>query len=185
VSTGPTAALTIDLSALNDGMAPGLSPARGAAMAEAASVCLTERQHASPCALTVDGSHSASLSLRFSQTGEAATASWGDAEEATQQGAYGVAILVMRHLEDLTVIERSWKGTHFDWWLGKIDSGPLFQNKIHLEVSGIRQGDERIINARVASKVKRFGVAAAPPASDVRRVVVVEYSRPLARMRQP
>jgi hypothetical protein len=153
-------------------------------MAQAARVCLTDCQHGSPCGLTVDGGHSATLPLAFVEAGAADIRSWNDQEEATQQGAYAVAILLMRRLDNLTVIERSRRGTHFDWWLGLANSEPLFQDKVCLEVSGIRVGSEAGISARVAEKWDRFG---AGPAGDVarRRVVVVEYSRPLVRTKVP
>jgi hypothetical protein len=48
------------------------------------------------------------------------------------------AILLMRALTGYTVIERSRKGTGFDWWLGTEDN--LFQGKVRLEVSGILRG---------------------------------------------
>lgn len=174
----------LDLGALVQGLAPGLTPERGAAMAQAARVCLTESRHPSPCGLTVDGGHSGRLPLVFDQASEAESRSWNDQEEATQQGAYAVAILVMKHLDNLTVLERSRRGTHFDWWLGPADGAPLFQEKVHLEVSGIRDGSDARISERIVEKWGRFGPE---PAVDSfrRRVVVVEYSRPLVRTKVP
>lgn len=180
----PIAPQTLDLGSLAQGLPPGLTPERGAAMAQAARVCLTESRHPSPCGLTVDGGHSGRMPLAFQVATDAESRSWNDQEEATQQGAYAVAILVMKQLESLTVLERSRRGTHFDWWLGTSDGGPLFQDKVHLEVSGIRDGSEARISERVAEKWGRFGTE---PAVDGfrRRVVVVEYSRPLVRTKAP
>jgi hypothetical protein len=134
--------------------------------------------------LTVDGGHSASLPLAFEEAGEVELRSWSDREEATQQGAYAVAILVMKRLDNLAVLERSRRGTHFDWWLGPAGSDRLFQDKICLEVSGIRDGSEAQLRERVTEKWERFGTTVVSDASQ-RRVVVVEYSRPLVRTKQP
>lgn len=57
-----------------------------------------------------------------------------------------------------------------------------FQNKARLEVSGIRNGDQKIIKARVREKLTQTEV------SDKTRlpayVVVVEFGRPVAEVRQ-
>jgi hypothetical protein len=86
----------------------------------------------------------------------------------------------MGRLENLTVVERSRRGTHFDWWMGAATGGPLFQDKVYLEVSGIRDGADPSINARVDEKWQRFGDGS-PTQVARRRVAVVEYSRPLVR----
>ncbi|MCG8585560.1 MAG: hypothetical protein MI757_12690, partial [Pirellulales bacterium] len=44
---------------------------------------------------------------------------WNDEEYTTEQAAYGVSLLLIQHLTDFTVIERSPRGTGFDYWLGK------------------------------------------------------------------
>jgi len=181
LASAPTDDQPLDLGSLADGMPPGLSRERGAAMAQAARVCLTESQHPSPCSLTVDGGHAANLPLAFEEAGDVELRSWNDREEATQQGAYAVAILLMKRLDNLAVLERSRRGTHFDWWLGPAGSDRLFQDKICLEVSGIRDGSEAQIRERVSQKWERFGTAASDGSN--RRVVVVEYSRPLVRTR--
>jgi hypothetical protein len=103
---------------------------------------------------------------------------WADPGETTEQGAYGIALLLVRALTGLTVVERSRKGTGFDWWLGPDDR--LFQAKARLEVSGIREGDLRTIRSRVRVKVKqteRSDVSGFPAF-----VVVVEFGTPRARV---
>src|SRR5438105_9337121 len=76
---------------------------------------------------------------------------WNDLEEATEQGAYGLAILLVRALIGYTVIERACKGTGFDWWLGNDDNS--LQRMARLEVSGILQGEAWRVRSRVAAKV--------------------------------
>jgi hypothetical protein len=100
---------------------------------------------------------------------------YNDPERATENGAYGIAILVIRDLTGFTVVEQSRKGTGFDYWLG-YEEGPMF--KARLEVSGIRAGDESTISARVQQKVrqtKRSDSLSLPG-----YIVVIEFSQPRA-----
>lgn len=104
---------------------------------------------------------------------------WNDEEFTTEQAAYGIAFLIIRELTDLTVIERSRKGTGFDYWLGTLDSdeGQLFENKVRLEVSGIRKGDSSRIKARLKQKKEQTKVSDGQfPAY----IIVVEFSTPLS-----
>lgn len=92
-------------------------------------------------------------------------------------GAYGIAFLLIRDLTGLGVIERSRKGTGFDYWLGHAGDDLPFQNKARLEVSGIRQGDAARQAARMSRKTKQTersdGVLPA-------YVIVVEFGTPTA-----
>jgi hypothetical protein len=98
---------------------PHIPPERGAMMAQAAVVCLNHQGHSPGVGLVVDGDFSAAFTLSWSgDVTEAMRRFWNDLEEATQQGAYAVAILLLHTLTGYTVIERSRKGTGFDWWLG-------------------------------------------------------------------
>jgi hypothetical protein len=48
-------------------------------------------------------------------------------------------------------------GCGFDFWLGSIDNpDTLFQRKARLEVSGIRNGSQSIIQSRVNMKLKQI-----------------------------
>jgi hypothetical protein len=51
-------------------------------------------------------------------------------------------------------IERSRKGTGFEYWLGtsETDEELPFKNKVRLEVSGIRSGDSSRVKARLWRK---------------------------------
>ncbi len=81
----------------------------------------------------------------------------------------------------LTVIERSRKGTGFDYWLGTQGSTATlpFDRMARLEVSGIRsKGNRSQINARVKQKTEqtRASDAQGLPAY----IIVVEFSRPIS-----
>lgn len=81
----------------------------------------------------------------------------------------------------LEVVQRSRKGTGFDYWLGARNEEPnLFQGLTRLEVSGIRAGDEAKITKRTQIKIdqtKKSDGLALPAV-----VAIIEFSNPLARI---
>lgn len=167
--------ISLDLETLQRGT-PGITPRFGAALAEAASVCLDERGHSSPAWMVVRGTVDAKAELSWNSPDDQARRCWADAEVATEHGAYGVATLLVPEISGLTVVERSKKGTGFDYWLGeRDDEGPLFQGKARLEVSGMRTGASGAVQSRVKQKLRQTEPSdGALPAI----VVVVEFGTP-------
>ena len=150
-------------------------------LAQAAVICLDHQTHTSAVRLVVDGAFTAPFTLSWSEeVTEAKRRFWNDLEEATQQGAYAVAILLIRALTGYTVIERSRKGTGFDWWLGSEDN--LFQGKARLEVSGILRGTKRRFNSRVKARLGQ--TKQSDNLSLTAYVVVVEFGTPRAKVAQ-
>jgi hypothetical protein len=173
----------LNLDALAIGL-PAVTPAFGASLAEAAAVCLDSQGHRSGIEMLIEGDFSACFRVCWSiaVTGQMQRC-WNDMEYATEQGAYGLAFLIVQQLTGYTVIERSIKGTGFDYWLGEaLPTGALaFERKVRLEVSGILQGQERRIRARVKEKVQQTQqYGSRLPAY----VVVIEFGQPQARMVQ-
>lgn len=168
----------LTLENLVDGF-PHVPPACGASMAQAGMVCLESQGHTPGVRLTVKGTFKTTFVLHWSTpVTEAMRRFWNDPEEATEHGAAGLAILLVRALTGYTIVERARKGTGFDWWLGNEDN--LFQGKARLEVSGILRGDARRISSRVAAKKTQTA-----PSDRTRLpayVVVVEFSTPKATM---
>lgn len=166
------------LSSLAQGM-PGLTPSSGGVMAEAASVCLEEQGHEPLTTLTVEGDFSARVSLLSLQVDERMRSSHSNADKATENGAYGISILAVRHLTRLVVLRQSAKWTGIDYWLGP-EGGDFFQDATRLEVSGIRRGTEHSIRARLRQKirqVRKWQFRRSPML-----VSVVEFSRPVMRI---
>ncbi|GAB4185780.1 MAG: hypothetical protein Fur006_24580 [Coleofasciculaceae cyanobacterium] len=158
---------------------PAITPAFGATLAEACAVCLTDQGHAPGVELKVNGDFTAVFKLYWQEVTDQMLRCWNDSEYTTEQAAYGIAFLVIQELTDYTIIQRSRKGTGFDYWLGKkSETNELpFQNAVRLEVSGIRKGDDSRVKARVKLKVEQVGPSdEALPAY----IVVVEFSKPLA-----
>lgn len=101
-------------------------------------------------------------------------------EVATEHGAVGIAVLLAQKEIGYTVIERSRKGTGFDYWMGEM-SEHLFQNKARLEISGIRKGDDQNVRARVNQKLQQINRSDGTLPS---YVIVVEFGQPLAEVQE-
>ena len=156
----------------------GLSSRLGAAMAEAASACLDDCGHGMPARLAVDGEEEGEFDLAWWAVDDQIRRTWADEPFASEQGAYGIAILVVREIRGLSVLERSRKGTGFDYWMGEA-TDLLFTDKVRLEISGIRRGADHIVAARVKQKARQISASSGRLRGIV---VVVEFSTPLARM---
>jgi len=171
--------LNLSLDELRRGT-PGITPAFGRCLADAAAVCLEDRGHMDPTSMRLDGALDATAALRWEKPDAQALRCWGDDQVATEHGAYGIAALLVEQVSKLRVIERARKGKGFDFWLGhQDDPGPLFQNRARLEVSGVRAGSESDVNARVRQKVKQIDRSRGPLPGVV---VIVEFGEPRSRV---
>ena len=169
----------LDLTDLKYG-SPGITPAFGQSLAEAAGVCLEDRQHSSPTSMPVSGDAGGEAILTWMPTSPQVRRCWNDDEVATEHGAYGIAVLLVPRISDLQVVERSKKGTGFDYWLGtSTEPDSLFQNKARLEVSGIRSGADTVIARRVRKKIRQTQQS---PSTLAALVVVVEFGGPQSRI---
>lgn len=167
--------MELDLTELNSGMHHFLTAEAGANFGHAASVCLESQGHAIKLEMIAEGHFAEQYSVtRFTVTDQMKR-TWNDEEHTTEQGAYGIAILIASKKMHVKAIERSRKKTGIDYWLGDT-SGFLFQNKIRLEVSGIRQGTDDQVQTRLKVKIEQS------KKSDATRlpalIVIVEFNKP-------
>src|SRR5438270_4766246 len=123
----PTPAIAIDLMELRTSI-PALTPSAGESLAEAASLCLEEQLHGIETSVRVTGTFDSSILLRRIEITDAIRRCYNDPDDATELGACGIGILILRHLTGYSAIERSRKGSGFDYWLGSVASLP-FQKK--------------------------------------------------------
>lgn len=146
-------------------------------------MCLARQGHTSGVKIQVNGEYSEDVEIIYPAVTAKMQKSWQDTREAVDHGASGVAILLMREMTNLTVIERSVTGTGFDYWLGpadKDDDDLIFQDMIRLEVSGINSGTRKDLRRRVEGKLTQteqtdsWGLTA--------YVVVVEFSAPCSEV---
>lgn len=162
----------LDLAVLAEGC-PALTKANGSTLCEAAAVCLSD-VHTPTTMLGVQGTVNTQYTLSWPIATEQAKRTYADPEVATELGACGVAIMVLKDQTGLTVVERSRKGTGFDYWIGPDDG--LFQKKARLEVSGIRRARPKAIERRVAAKKKQTMRSDALAIAAF--IVVVEFGSP-------
>ncbi|HUV02094.1 MAG TPA: hypothetical protein VMW67_01375 [Desulfobacteria bacterium] len=156
-------------------------------MAEAVSVCLDSQQHKNRVTLSVKGAFNGEYLIYFGVVTSHLQRSHGDAEVATEYGAYGISILLIDANTEFTVIERSRKGTRFDYWLGRNSPSGInyqeklrrFQDKSRLEASGIRKGTDGDVNSRMRTKLAQI---ARSDDSLPAYVIVVEFGSPKARV---
>jgi len=169
---------TINIASLSAGM-PGLTPACGTMLAETAAVCLENNKHQVGVKLVLVGMASQTYKLVWLSVDDQKRRCYNDMQDATEWGACGVAILLVKELTGKVVIERSRKGSGFDYWLGEDDDDKLMAEKARLEVSGILAGDMTSILTRVKQKKNQIKVTdhIAPG-----YVGVVEFSAPTAHV---
>lgn len=153
----------------------GLLDSLAGYMGACAAVCLA-REHRPGVQMTVEGYAGTKFLLLWESLTEKHYRTCADLQEATEYGAYGIAILVVRETTGKTVVERSAKGPGFDFWIGDEQDAELpFQGLARLEVSGILCGDPAEINARVTTKKRQVKHSDA-------FIAVVEFSRPTTRL---
>jgi len=169
----------LNLNELNEGL-PAITSAFGRALAEAGGMCLESEGHMEGTKLHVVGDSDKHYSLMWPPITEQILRCWNDTDVATEYGAVGIAVLLAKKEIGYVVIERSRKGTGFDYWMGD-DSAIPFQSKARLEISGIRRGNNRDVRARVRQKLKQTNRSdGLLPAY----VIVVEFGSPLAEVRR-
>lgn len=170
----------LDLNRLAKAYIPAITEAQGAMLAQAAGVCLESQGHVQNVTLTVVGGNRIDYTLTWlSISKDDADNAWNDEEYATEHGAVGIAILLIREETEYEVIQSSRRGTGFDYWLGQADERP-FQRKARMEVSGIRQGDASSRRRRVQEKLAQMS-----PSDDMNLpgyAVVVEFGQPAAEI---
>lgn len=169
----------LDLNVLSNGDIPAISPSVGTFIAEAGGVCLEHNGHKRGKTLSVRGYRHNQHPLSWPLITGQSRAAWNDLEQATEYGAVAVAVLVAKAEIGYEVLRQSRKGTGFDYWIGSAsDEG--FVEKAGLEISGILNGDDRTIKARVKEKLNQTDQ------SDQLQlemyVIVIEFGRPLAEV---
>jgi hypothetical protein len=170
----------ITLNQLDAGL-PGLSKTWGGLIAEAGAVCFERKSHTRGVNLKVKGMTSTTFQVYWNHDlTEQIAASWDD-DEMIEFGACAVAILLVLELTSYTVVRRARKGEGVDYWLGYKNAEYPFQETARLEVSGILEGKNSAITARVkAKKEQTRPTDGATPAY----VIVVEFSNPLSHVEQ-
>jgi len=157
---------------------PGISPIAGMQLYEAFEVCMHQSGHKEEVLLKTEGLRNEDITLFWEDDyNEQKERTYADMQYTTEHGAICLSVMLTTALTPYTIVERSRKGTGFDYWLGKNDSY-MFQRKARLEISGILKGDDSVLRARHTNKVEQISK------SDVLQlpayISVIEFSRPKA-----
>ncbi len=166
------------LAELRRGM-PALTPAAGEHLAEAASQCLDAQGHGLRITLEVTGHHAEAFLLERLPVDDIIRRTYDDPEEATEEGACAVAILLARDLTGWAVVRRARRGTGFDYYLG---SEAALDLQARLEVSGIRQGTEAQVETRRLQKRLQAMQSDSSLGHLTAYAIIVEFSRPMAKV---
>jgi hypothetical protein len=166
---------------------PGITKSLAQSFVHTCIVCLEKQKHDSGVSLTVyEESRPRTIKLYWEQEiNDQIRRTWNDLQEATENGATGLAILLMLKRTQYTVLERSPKGTGFDYWL--LDKETVLSSEFvefrnaRLEVSGILNAEkESIIKSRIKDKLSQ--VAPSDYTNLPALIVVVEFGSPEAHM---
>jgi hypothetical protein len=170
---------SIDLTKIGEGM-PGITRIHGRFLGEAAAVCLEAKNHTSDVVVlrADDGVNKQEYGLVWEPCTDQQRRCYRDPRNATEWGACGIAIEITRDMTGLVVVDRSWQTTGFDYWLGQ-GNDSVFTHAARLEVSGILEGQEATIRARIKGK---FGqMEQSDDLGLPGYIAIVEFSQPEAR----
>ena len=167
---------------LRDGSSQSVSRAWCEMCAESASVVFESMGLEEDLTGQVEGDSSAKVRIRRLPVTTEMRRTYGDLDDATEDGAYGLAIWLVPLLSDYKCYSRSNKGTGFDYWL--IDKWAthspedelnfITESDARMEVSGIRKGSRAQLNSRV--KQKKDQLSLSDLGGKPGYVFVVEYS---------
>jgi len=177
--------LTLNLNDLCHKRVPAISDNIAYAMREACELSLQCNNHQPGVVMNVQGEFDEIVPVNWNiNNNEKHNIMW-DPDDASEWGATCVALLLISEFTGFVACDRAFKGKGFDYWLStepKKSSDELFGPKNHtarLEVSGIRKGTPRDINARVKKKLNQ--VSPSDYLGLPAYVFVVEFGRPISK----
>ena len=158
---------------------PGITPIEGANLYENAIVLLHKSGHVSPTKFKVTHTISEDFSLEWNDVfNEQMNRTYQDEQSATERAAVCISALLTVQLTDYTIIERSRKGTGFDYFLGS-KADKFFIPQARLEVSGIaKETEQNLLTTRYRQKVEQTNIS--DQSSMPAYISVVEFKTPKA-----
>lgn len=137
----------------------GVSNSVAGSYGEAACVCL-DRHHLSPQNFHIsDSDRFDGEAIAEWTTSDARTRNvWANRDDATRDGAYGVAIATVELTRGLFALGRAETRSGADYYLGTSNEiVEDYENAVRLEVSGTDQCDENSMRTRLKQKVAQLG----------------------------
>lgn len=169
--------MIIELDELKAGVM-GLTEEYGSFLLQACSICLENQGHKSGINYELKGVKNEVITLNWSQKiNSKVKRNWSDLQEATEYGATAIAISLANKYSEFDTVERSSKGTGFDYWLGEEDEIGIFQRKARLEISGIlNESKTNTIKRRI--KVKSDQVKTSDSMGLKAHISVTDFNSP-------
>jgi hypothetical protein len=132
---------------------PGLTAAIASTYSEAAAICL-QRHHSAPAEVNIKHTEELIATAHWVEPDDSSRRAWTNEIDATEAGAYGMALAAVEISDGLVAYARAETRTGADYYLGQagFDLDDL-ENSHRFEVSGISLADETKINARLRRKV--------------------------------
>ena len=134
----------------------GVTDAIGASYTEAACVCL-DRHHVSPVQFEI-GTPEQSLETlaRWQAASERALAAWANDTDATESGAYGIALAAIELAEGMVAVRRAETRTGADYYVAPSSADVEdLEGWRRLEISGVDRGDNSLLTQRLQQKVNQ------------------------------
>ncbi len=124
--------------------------------AEAVRVCL-DRHHSSGAEFQLaDNGRIEKAIAEWETVDRRITSAWANRDDATRDGAYGLALAAVEIMRGLVAVSRAETRTGADYYLGTRDE--VLQDleaSIRLEVSGTDEGGQSVINGRLKQKLEQ------------------------------
>jgi hypothetical protein len=92
---------------------------------------------------------------------------WANKDDATEYGAYGLALAAVELTRGIVAVRRAETRTGVDYYLGdpRLTPPDDLEASVRLEVSGTDEGNDSVIQSRLRQKSQQAGtVASNPPA---------------------
>jgi hypothetical protein len=134
----------------------GVTTAIGGSYTEAACVCL-DRHHVSPVEISIEApSRNCSAVAKWQRTDDRTRGAWANETDATETGAYGIALAAIEVAEGMVAVRRAETRTGADYYIAPVGaSAEDLEAWLRLEVSGIDRGDSSLIQIRLRQKIRQ------------------------------
>ena len=134
---------------------PGVTPGQAPWFFEAACVCLS-RHHTPPCSMRVSHSdNERDFAVPWQQPDERMLRAWHNRDETTEFGACAVALAAAEAMLGLFAVERGDVRIGADYYMAPEPQVQSLEYALRLEISGVDQGSEARLAARLREKVQQ------------------------------
>jgi hypothetical protein len=167
--------ISLEKEAVNS--APNLLEEWLRAVAKAAAICLEDQGHPGSCKLRLSGDFTGTSTLKWASLSQDAYNTWNDRDEAVENGACCIAIILAPKITGMPAIHKAKKGGGYDYFVAEQDALPF--SGYRLEVSGIACCRGSDLATRVRDKHRQLEQSDDSGIPGL--VIVTEFSRPESR----